>query len=304
MKKMLCVLVMMMMVLSGCGSSFSDSTASTSSSMSEMAMEEAVVMDMEMGVATSGGGINTMETTKSAKFIYTADLQMETTSFAETIAAFGELVEEMDGYFQNSSVRNQGSYRYGDYVVRLPQENLVAFTEQAGELSLVTHSSSSAEEISFQYYDTQSRLETQEIKLERLQVLLQQADIMEDIITIESAISETEQYIDSLSGTMTQYDSMVDYATVYVNIQEVNKLSNVEETPIGFGGRLANAFTGGLGNVVDTCEDLAVFVAYNWIGILIVFGVVFVVYRKANKGAKKILAMRKKNEGTKQNEEE
>ncbi len=292
MKKMVWLLVMMMLLCGGCGSS-DGSSASTSSSMPEMVMEEAVAMDT---VATAGGGIAVGETTKNAKFVYTADLEMETTSFDETNAAFGDLVEGMDGYFQNSSVKNRGSYRYGDYTVRLPQENLMAFTNEVGELSLVTYSSSSAEEISYQYYDTQSRLETQEIKLDRLQALLQKAEEMEDIITIESAISETEQAIDSLSGTMMQYDSMVDYATVYVSIQEVNKLSNVEEPPIGFGGRLTNAFTSGLGNVVDTCEDVAVFVAYNWVGIIVVLGVIFVVFRGLSRGAQKVLATRKKKE--------
>lgn len=282
MKKMLWAMVMVM-TLAGCGSSSSD-FVSTATSMPEMAMEESMVMD---SVATSGGGVNMVEDTKSAKFVYTSDLQMETTAFDETISDFGDLVADMEGYFQNSSVQNRGSYRYGDYTVRLPQENLMAFTQLASEISLVTYSSSSAEEISYQYYDTQSRLETQEIKLDRLQALLEKAEEMEDIITIESAISETEQYIDSLSGTMMQYDSMVDYATVYVSIQEVNKLSNVEDTPIGFGGRLANAFTGGLGNVVDTCEDIAVFVAYNWVGILVVLGVIFAVVREVKRRVKK-----------------
>lgn len=54
---------------------------------------------------------------------------------------------------------------------------------------------------------------------------------MADIITIESAISETEQMIDSLSGTLQHYDAQVDYATVTISLQEVGKLSNVEEPP-------------------------------------------------------------------------
>ena len=69
----------------------------------------------------------------------------------------------------------------------------------------MTWQSDTAENISERYYDTQSRLETAQIKLERLQELLKKAESMEDIITIESAISETEYEIEDLSGTMRHY---------------------------------------------------------------------------------------------------
>lgn len=81
------------------------------------------------------------------------------------------------------------------------------------------------------YYDTDGRLKTQQIKLERLQKLLAQAENMEDIITIESAISETEWNIEDLSGTLRHYDALVDFATVTVSLQEVYKYSDTEELP-------------------------------------------------------------------------
>ena len=57
---------------------------------------------------------------------------------------------------------------------------------------------------------------------------------MEDIITIESAISETEYQIESLSGTLRHYDALVDYATIHISLQEVYRLSNVEEPAESF----------------------------------------------------------------------
>ena len=41
---------------------------------------------------------------------------------------------------------------------------------------------------------------------------------MADIITIESAISDTEYEIESLSGTLRHYDALVDYATVSLTL--------------------------------------------------------------------------------------
>lgn len=84
--------------------------------------------------------------------------------------------------------------------MRVPAAEYEHFCEQVGSLCHVTYMSSSAENITEEYYDTDSRLKTAQIKLERLQELLSKADNMADIITIESAISDTEYEIESLSG--------------------------------------------------------------------------------------------------------
>ena len=110
---------------------------------------------------------------------------------------------------------------------------------------------------------------------------------MEDIITIESAISETEQMIDDLSGTLRHYDGQVDYATVSISLSEVYKLSNVEEVPDSFMSRLGKAFTGGLADFADGLENFAVALAYGWMWLLILVVVVVAVVRVLRKRRRK-----------------
>ena len=107
----------------------------------------------------------------------------------------------------------------------------------------VVYMSSSAENITEAYYDTDSRLKTAQIKLERLQNLLANADNMADIITIESAISETEYEIESLSGTLRRYDALVGYATIYMTLSETYKLSENSAAPLTFGQRVSRALS-------------------------------------------------------------
>lgn len=151
--------------------------------------------------------------------------------------------------------------------------------------------------ISERYYDTQSRLETAQIKLERLQELLKKAESMEDIITIESAISETEYEIEDLSGTMRHYDALVGYATVDLELSEVYRLSGTEDAPKSFGEKLANAFTDGLAATGQTLEDFAVWLAYSWLDVLIFAAVVFVAVKligRLRRGKKLPKPVRKK----------
>lgn len=159
--------------------------------------------------------------------------------------------------------------------MRVPAEQFTDFCTQVGTLCHVTWQSDTAENISERYHDTQSRLETAQIKLERLQELLKKAESMEDIITIESAISETEYEIEDLSGTMRHYDALVGYATVDLELSEVYRLSGTEDAPKSFGEKLANAFTDGLAATGQALEDFAVWLAYSWLDILIFAAVVF-----------------------------
>ena len=233
-----------------------------------------------------------------SKRIYTANIELETTDFDEAAKGLTALMESSGGWFESSSQGNRGSgYRYANYTVRVPVEHYRDFLNQAGELCLLTYSEEYVEDVSEHYYDTQGRLKTQQIKLERLQDLLSKAELMEDIITIESAISETEQYIDDLSGTLQHYDARVDYSTIHVNLREVPRLSNVEEPVVGFGAQFAAALSNGWKNFVDGLQDFAIGLAYSWMWVLVLIAVVVVVIRTL-KGKKLRLFRRKKKNDT------
>ena len=228
---------------------------------------------------------------KDQKIIYTGTLNLETTEFDAAAKALTELAESLGGYLESSTVGSGGrGYRWADYTVRVPSAQFQGFLDQAGGLAHVTWQNTEQQNITETYYDTDGRLKTQQIKLERLQKLLAQAENMEDIITIESAISETEWDIENLSGTLRHYDALVDFATVTVSLQEVYKLSNVEEVPDSFGSRLGKAFTGGWANFTDAIENFAVALAYGWMWVLLlaVVAVVLVrILRKRRRAAKK-----------------
>ena len=234
---------------------------------------------------------------RDAKMILTADLELETTAFEESTEGLRRLTEELEGYFETTSIRGSGGSRWANYTIRVPAKHYDAFLQRAGELCHLTWQVTGQENITEAYYDTEGRLKTQQIKLERLQELLAKAENMEDIITIESAISETEYQIESLSGTLRHYDALVDFATVNVNLQEVYKLSSVEEAPDSFGARLGSAFSNGWTAFTDWLEDLAVGLAYSWMWLIVLAVVIFVVVRVVRRKKGKLhLPTRKKKD--------
>ena len=243
-------------------------------------------LGFDSGSTASGGGA---AYPTGQKLIRTAQMNLETTDFEKAVQGLTDLTEQMGGYFESSSVGKRSNGRWAEYTVRIPAEKYQAFLDQAGELCHETWRDAQQEDISERYYDTQGRLKTQQIKLERLQALLAKAENMEDIITIESAISETEQMIDGLSGTLRHYDGQVDYATVSISLSEVYKLSSVEEVPDSFASRMGKAFSGGWADFTNGLENFIVALAYGWMWVLLLAVVAVVVIRilRKRRGAAK-----------------
>ena len=270
-------LLLLLGLLSGCGGSGNATASDDAMTSADSADNGTASAGGSYGVwaettEESGGTAEdgTSDRLENAKMIYTARMEVETTGFDAADADLRTLVEVLGGYFEQAAVHNYGSgYRSGDYTVRIPADQFQAFLDQVGTICHVTYKEEGSENVSEAYYDVESRLVTQQTKLERLQNLLAQAENMEDIITIESAISDTELEIEQLTGTLRHYDSLVDYATVYISLQEVYQLSNVEEPATSFGSRMGAAFASGWRGFVSALESLAVTLAYGWVWLLL-----------------------------------
>ena len=289
----------MILTLTACGGS-----APANTSGSKAAADTAAPSEAEMGYLDANGSDDAAmdggsDVLKDQKIIHTGSMNLETTEFDAAAQALTELTDSLGGYLESSTLGSGGrGYRWGDYTVRVPAAQFQSFLNRAGELAHVTWQNQNLENITETYYDTDGRLKTQQIKLERLQKLLAQAENMEDIITIESAISETEWNIENLSGTLRHYDALVDFATITVSLQEVYKYSDTEELPENFGDRLGSALSRGWHSFVDGMADFAVALAYNWMWIIlwaVIIAAAVTVVRKVRRrnGAKIELIKRK-----------
>lgn len=280
MKKKLCSLLALLCILSltACGGNSkiaTDSGPSTPQDMPTMSADSAPSAGWDAPMSEEGeflpepspdagyGGVPA-----NAKIIYTATLSLETKEFDAASQALAALVSDVGGYFESRSV-DQGHYRSMDAVVRVPAAEFLSFLDRAGETAHVANRAEYLDDVSEAYYDQESRLATQRTKLERLQELLRQAQDMEDIITIESAISETELEIEFLTGSLRKYDSKINFSTITLSLREVYRLSTDEEVPLTFGQRLGSAFSTGFQRGVEGLEDFAIGVARNWVGLLI-----------------------------------
>ena len=320
MKKFLALLLALIMALAlvGCGASapkteaFMDMTTSDGAAM-DMGFDAggAPMEDFKEEAEYQSGAFEEYPSTtdneklKDVKMVYTANMDLQTLSFGQADSDISALVEEMGGYFEQRSISNRSSgYRYAEYTVRVPAEKFNDFCSQMGTLCHLVYKNESADNITESYYDTQSRLVTAQTKLERLQELLRRAESMEDIITIESAISETEWTIENLTGTLRTYDSLVGYSTIYMTLHEVYELSGQGQAPVTFGDRLGESFLDGLKAIGRTAQNFAVWLAYSWFWLLIVVVIIIVVIRtiRRRKNGKPLFRLKKKAKADSENQ--
>ncbi len=228
----------------------------------------------ENGLKTSDGITTMVPADENAKIIYTAFLSIDTTEFEAAQAKIEDVTKAHNAYF--SSLDQSGdsySLRSAYYEIRVPAEEFDGFIKDAQSFGTITSISQNAADVSEDYYDIESRLETAKTKLQRLNELLSQAQDMTDIITIENEISNVQWEIDDLSGSLKYYDSQVRYSTVTINLYEVYRTTD-GDTPLSFGDRISKAFKDGVGAFAEGMQSLLLWLAANWLWLILILIVI------------------------------
>lgn len=244
----LCAAVM----LAGCGSSAADTMSSDyqyATSSDKAAAAEEYYYDAGYGTTASAAGTAEAEYNSGSvaaadepqvadtgrKLIRNVTMNVETKEFDVMLETVQDKVKELGGYIESMDVYNGSSYsgyrnaRNSSLTVRIPRNSLEAFLDCVSDIGNVTNRSDSVEDITLTYVDTESRKEALAIEQERLLALLDKAESIEDIITIESRLSEVRYQLESIESKLRTYDNQVDYSTVYMYIDEVKELTPVEE---------------------------------------------------------------------------
>jgi len=231
---------------------------------------------------------------ESTKVIRRAELTIQTTEFDQSVAALAALTEAHEGYYEVSrvdsgSLYNQYASRSAYYVVRVPKEQFTAFRDGMGAVGHLHSINESTEDVGEVYYDTEARLATLTTKRERLLALLDRAELMEDIITLESALADVQYEIDQHTGTLRRYDSLIDYATFTIHLDEVIRVTEEPGPEDSFATKLAASLREGLRGFGEGAEDFALWLARNLIGVALLAVVAagaVVVVRRRYKGRK------------------
>ena len=259
------VLLMLIGLLAGCGAASKD--AMTEGAAPEAAPEAAPMAPMEEGIVTdSASGTDNGGTAMPTdqKLIRTVYMDAETQDMSSLLAWMDGRVAALGGYYEQKSVYRRGSrddgsfYHSGDFMIRIPAENLDQFVSLVGEQANVTSTSESTENVTLTYISTASRVEALETEQKRLLELLENAETMEDLLTIEKRLTEVRWELENYASQLRVLDNQVNYSTIHLNIWEVDKPTVVTERTVW--QKIGDGFSENAGDMWDGLVNFFVWV--------------------------------------------
>ncbi len=213
----------------------------------------------EAGEGASGDTPAVQDT--SRKLIRNVNLDVETETFDELLSSVQNKIDRLGGYIEESFTYNGSSYygqdsRNANLTIRIPADKLNEFLSDVAEISNVIRRNESVTDVTLQYVDMESHKKVLLTEQERLIELLGRAETIEDIISLESRLSEVRYQIESMEAQLRTLDNQVSYSTVYLYIDEVKKLTPVKEQTVW--ERIATGFINSLYDVGNGLENFVV----------------------------------------------
>ena len=231
MKKLLALTLTLLLVaamLFGCGAKSNDAAEGGSANR----YESVEIYDKEISGSTTDSSAAPQQTNQ--KLVRKVWLNAETEDLDALLATVDSRITELSGYVENREVYNGSNYsshryRTASLTIRIPADKLDEFVGQVTENSNIVSQNETTENITLSYADTESRQKALEVEQTRLLELLAKAESMEDILKIEERLTQVRTELEEVTSRLRVYDNMVDYGTIYLEINEVREYTVVEE---------------------------------------------------------------------------
>ncbi|MBQ4425184.1 MAG: DUF4349 domain-containing protein [Lachnospiraceae bacterium] len=239
--------------------------------------------DLSAQSENSGMSGNDSLLPSSQKLIKKLFYTFESKEFDKSLGVIRQLTAELGGYIESSSVSGQSYKRSGartaEFVLRIPADKTGDFEAKAAEIGNNTSLREEVEDISLQYADTASKVQSLETQRDRLLAMMEEAEDLQDLLTIQDHLTQVEYELESYTSQLRVLENLVAYTTATITLYEVETLT--EAAPKTFGEKLGEKFSGSLKRVGEFFTDAALFLVGNLPSILtaaaavvlIVFGI-------------------------------
>lgn len=224
----------------------------------EMATEDAAMQDADLAEKSeteekASAGETLLEgsgadeaANKSEKLIYTYNYSVETKEFEKFTEQITSKTAQLGGYVQNSEISGSaadGVNRSANLILRIPAGRMNQMTNVLDTQSNVTYRNTSTENVTLQYVDMESHVKALRTEQETLLRLIEKAEKLEDVITLQSQLTQVRYEIESYETQLRMYDNRVEYSTLYLDIFEVERTTTVASMQTGFAEEIKNRFS-------------------------------------------------------------
>ena len=187
------------------------------------------------------------------KIIKNKSIDVQTTDIKAFVSELKKQVSAVGGYIESSSNYKESA----DFTLRIPAENYDAFSEFVGNLGTITFENEYIDDVTGQYIDVEARLTALRAEQESYLRLMEKAETVEDILKIQSYLSNVNYNIESYTAQLNSLKSKISYSTIRVNVVEVERVVTITEKPTVF-ERISTRLSDNLYDIGEGAKDLFV----------------------------------------------
>lgn len=239
--------------------------------------------------AEAGGATDsvTAPQVQNRKMVLTVNIDLETTDFTAAVQDIENATAKSGGYLSSTQIYSQEERKQhsGSFTAMVPPEAYADFLAAIQESSNITSRSEQTQDITQQYTDVEARLNSLRKQEKRLLEMMESADKLADIIAIQNQITEVQYQIESFTSTQRGLDHQISYNTVYIQLQEVQELTEVVQND--YSSRAAKAFANSWRAASAILRDIGIILIWLLPFILFIGVPLFILLFVLNKRQKK-----------------
>lgn len=210
-----------------------------------------------------------------------AEVNLEVEDLDNSISSLEEKARDLEGFVSYSSINKRERDPSAQVTLRVPADKFYVMLEEIEKVGDVKHRSTSEEDVTRRYIDLEARLNNLTSQEKRLTEIMEMAETVEDVLSVEKELERVRGEIEALTGELNYLKSQVNMSTINISLKETT-LAATGVTGVDFG----DMFTRGYYSFIDSINSLILF-AHGFvvflmgaIPYLIIFALLFFVLRK------------------------
>jgi len=147
-----------------------------------------------------------------------------------------EVVDRLDGEVsdEQTATGEDGEVSHSRLVIRVPSASFGQAMTELAEVAELVSSSRSSEDVTTQVIDVEARIRAQERSLRRVEALLAQARDLQDIVAIETQLTQRQADLDSLKSQQAWLAGQTSLSRIAVHLARLDTEEVEDEERAGF----------------------------------------------------------------------
>lgn len=225
---------------------------------------------------SAAGGVSEAAV-REASIISVGTVTLESDDVAEARRGVQRLGDEVGGEVaQEETTTDRDGVVDGSRIeLRVPSEQFDATMTGLEDVADVVGSTRGSDDVSTEVVDTQARLRAQEESLQRIELLLAEADDLAEIVSIEAELTRRQADLDGLASQLAYLADATTWSTVTVYLERADADEAADDTTDEAGSGFLDGVSSGWDGLVSVLGGLALVagVLLPWVALALVIGV-------------------------------